>query len=286
MNVQILADSACDLPTSYIEKHNIKRLSLSVHLDDQDYLDGESIQPIDIYNAMREGKSPKTSQVSPQSFKNVFEQYAKTGQPCIYLAISSPLSGTYQTAKMMQQEVLEEYPDANLHVIDTHCASLGFGLVVLRAAELASTGASVDEIIEMATYHMNHMEHIFTVDDLEYLKRGGRVSKAAAFVGTMLKIKPLLHVEDGQLIPLEKIRGAKKVLKRMIEVMEERGDDLANQPIAISHADDEERAEQLAGMIREQFGTKEIHVHSIGSAVGAHTGPGTLALFFLNAPYK
>lgn len=286
MSVRIIADSACDLPTSVLEEHGITRLSLTVHLDDQDYKDGETIQPKEVYDAMRNGKAPKTSQVSPQSFKELFEHFAREGQDCLYLAFSSKLSGTYQTAKMMQQEVQETYPDFNLHVVDTHCASLGYGLVVLRAAELAKEGKSLEEVKEVSTYHLEHMEHIFTVDDLEYLKRGGRVSKAAAFFGTMLKIKPLLHVENGQLIPLEKIRGAKKVLKRMTEVMEERGVDLASQPIAISHGDDLERAEQLADMIREQFGTKDIHIHQVGASVGAHAGPGTIALFFLNAPYK
>lgn len=286
MNIQIIADSASDLPNSYIQELNIKRVSLTVHLDDKDYLDAETIQSQEVYDAMREGKTPKTSQVSPQTFKDVFESYAKTGQPCIYFAFSSPLSGTYQTAKMMQQEVLEEYPDFQLEVIDTKCASLGYGLVVMRAAELANNGASAEEIMDTAKYHMEHMESIFTVDDLEYLKRGGRVSKAAAYFGTMLKIKPLLHMEDGKLVPIEKIRGQKKVLKRMLEVMEERGADLENQPIAISHSDAEDRADELAKLISEKFGTKKIHIYPIGSAIGAHVGPGTIALFFLNAPYK
>jgi len=286
MNIQIIADSASDLPDSYLEQYDIKRVSLTVHLDDQDYIDAVDIQAKDVYDAMRDGKTPKTSQVSPQTFKELFEDYAKNGQPCLYLALSSKLSGTYQTAKMMQQEVLEEYPDAQLEVIDTHCASLGYGLVVLRVAQLAQESADMNTLLKTAEAQMNHMEHIFTVDDLEYLKRGGRVSKTAAFVGTMLKIKPLLHVENGQLIPLEKIRGTKKVLKRMLEIMNERGADLGNQPIAISHGDDPERAEQLADMIREEHGTKEILIHSIGSAIGAHAGPGTIALFFLNKPYE
>ncbi|QHE51427.1 DegV family protein [Pontibacillus sp. HMF3514] len=286
MNVQIIADSASDLPDSYIEQYGIKRVSLTVHLDDQDYLDAVDIQSKDVYDAMRNGKAPKTSQVSPHTFKDLFEEYAKKGQPCLYLALSSELSGTYQTAKMMQQEVLEEYPDFQLEVIDTHCASLGYGLVVRRVAQLAQESADMETLLKKAESHMNHMEHIFTVDDLEYLKRGGRVSAAAAFVGTMLKIKPLLHVENGQLIPLEKIRGQKKVLKRMLELMNERGEDLGNQPIAISHGDDAERAEQLAEMIREEHGTKEIIIHQIGSAIGAHAGPGTIALFFLNKSYE
>ncbi|MBM7554071.1 DegV family protein [Thalassobacillus pellis] len=286
MTVQILCDSASDLSQEHVKEYDLEMVPLQVTLNGEDYLDGKTITPKKVYDAMREGAAPKTSQASPQAFRDVFVKYAEAGQPCIYFAISSELSGTYQTAKMMEDEVKSNYPDFQLHVIDTKCASLGYGLIVLRAAELAHKGATVEEILEIGSYHAEHMEHIFTVDDLEYLYRGGRVSKTAAFVGTLLKIKPLLHVEDGKLVPLEKIRGSKKVLKRMIELMKERGEDLAGQHVAISHGDDLEAAEQLAAMVREEFGTKTVHIEMVGSAIGAHSGPGTLALFFLNKPYR
>src|SRR5690625_1934055 len=194
---------------------------------------------------MRDGAGTKTSQVSPQTFQETFLNYVEKEQPFVYLAFSSELSGTYQTAKMIEQEVKEQHPDAKFEIVNTKCASIGYGLVVLRAAKLALEGASIDEIVDIATYHAKHMEHIFTVDDLEYLYRGGRVSRTAAFVGSLLRIKPLLHVDDGKLVPIEKIRGTKRVLVRMVEVMEERGTDFKNQTIGISHGDDLERAEQL-----------------------------------------
>jgi len=286
MTITILADSASDLSKKHYNEFNIEMVPLTVHLDGKEYEDNLSIEPKTVYDAMRDGKSPKTSQVSPQTFKAVFTKYAKANQELVYIAFSSQLSGTYQTAKMMEQEVKEEYPDAPIHIIDTKCASLGYGLVVLEAAKLAQNGATVEEVIRAATYDAEHMEHIFTVDDLEYLYRGGRVSKTAAFVGTLLKIKPLLHVDDGKLIPLEKIRGSKKVLQRMLEVMEERGTDFENQTIAISHGDDQERAELLATMIHDKFGVKleNIIIDMVGSAVGSHAGPGTIALFFSNKP--
>ncbi|MFD1017824.1 DegV family protein [Thalassobacillus hwangdonensis] len=286
MTVKILCDSACDLSQHEFDSYDIEMVPLTVHLNEEDYLDGKTITPKKVYDAMRDGAAPKTSQVTPTTFKETFLRYAKDNQPCVYFAFSSELSGTYQTAKMMESEVKEEYPDFDLEIIDTKCASLGYGLVVLRAAQLAKEGASFDEVKEVGSYHATHMEHIFTVDDLEYLYRGGRVSKTAAFVGSLLKIKPLLHMEDGKLIPLEKIRGSKKVWKRMIEIMKERGADLENQTIAISHGDALETAENLASMIKEEFGTEAIHIDMIGSAIGAHAGPGTIALFFLNAPYK
>ncbi|TMN23083.1 DegV family protein [Lentibacillus cibarius] len=286
MNPVILADSACDLSEEHYKALNIKMVPLMVQLNGQEYKDGQEIMPKSVYKAMREGEIPKTSQVSPQTFKTIFTSYAEAKQPLVYLAFSSGLSGTYQTAKMMEQEVKETWPEAELHVIDTKCASIGYGLVILRAAQLAKGGASTGEIIETAKYHADHMEHVFTVDDLDYLYRGGRVSKTAAFVGSLLNVKPILHVEDGKLVPLEKIRGSKKLLKRMLAIMETRGTDLSNQTIGISHGDDLATAEKLASMIKEKFGTDDILIEMVGSTIGAHAGPGTLALFFLNSPYK
>ena len=284
MAIKILADSACDLSKTHYNEYNIEMVPLTVHLDEKEFKDGIEIDPKTVYDAMREGKMAKTSQVSPQTFKTIFTSYAKENQPLLYFAFSSELSGTYQTAKMMEQEVKEEYPDATLHVIDTQCASIGYGLVVLHAAKLAKEGAAAQEIIESAAYQAEHMEHIFTVDNLEYLYRGGRVSKTAAFVGSLLKIKPLLHVDHGKLIPLEKIRGSKKVLQRMLDVMEERGTDFKNQTIGISHGDDIKRAEQLAGLIKEKFGAETVLIEMVGAVIGAHAGPGTIALFFSNKP--
>ncbi|RKQ32606.1 DegV family protein [Oceanobacillus halophilus] len=288
MTIKILTDSASDLTEEICNEYDIEMVSLTVHLDDKEYEDGKTIEPRKVYDAMRQGKAPKTSQVSPQTFKKVFTTYAEANQPLVYIAFSSQLSGTYQTAKMIEQEVKEKYPDAPIHIIDTKGASIGQGLVVLHAAKLAKQGASLEEVIEDVKYQAEHMEHIFTVDDLEYLRRGGRVSKTAAFVGTMLKIKPLLHMEDGKLIPLEKIRGAKKVFGRMLELMEQRGTDFTNQQIGISHGDDIERAEQLAEMINERFGVSKenILIEMVGAAIGAHAGPGTIALFFSNKPNK
>lgn len=286
MTVKILVDSACDLTEKQYKAYQMEMLPLTVHVDGKDYRDGIDITPKEIYDKMRTGSAPKTSQVTPQTFKSLFTKYAKNNQALVYLAFSSELSGTYQTAKMMKAEVKEEYPDAKLAIIDSKCASIGYGLAALRIAQAALDGLDFDEIIELANYHSEHMEHIFTVDDLEYLYRGGRVSKSAAFVGTLLKIKPMLHVDDGKLIPLEKIRGSKKVLGRMLAMMKERGTDFENQIIGISHGDDLATAEKLAAMIKETFPVKDVFIEMVGAVIGAHSGPGTIALFFLNKPYK
>ncbi|WP_449354085.1 DegV family protein [Virgibacillus natechei] len=282
MNTKIMTDSACDLSKDHYNEFDIEMVPLTVHLDEKEYKDVIDIDPKTVYDAMREGKTPKTSQVSPQTFKAIFTSYAKKNQPLVYISFSSELSGTYQTAKMMETEVKDAYPDAVLHVINTKCASIGYGLIVLHAAKLAKDSATAEEISESVSHQAAHMEHIFTVDDLEYLLRGGRVSKTAAFIGSLLKIKPILHVEDGKLVPLEKIRGSKRLFPRMLEIMEERGADLKNQTIGISHCDDIERAEALATMIKEKFKPREVIIEMVGSVIGAHAGPGTIALFFLN----
>ncbi|WP_347861197.1 DegV family protein [Salimicrobium sp. PL1-032A] len=286
MTVQIICDSASDLSLETLQDHGVEMVSLKVLLRDKEYDDGKNISPKEVYDAMRAGESPKTSQVTGQAFRDLFVEKIEAGIPFLYIAFSSELSGTYQSAKIVEQELREEYPDAEFDVIDTKAASLGYGLIVLRAAEKSKEGTGLEELKDLVSYHSAHMEHLFTVDDLEYLHRGGRVSKTQAFVGSLLKIKPLLHVEDGKLLPLEKVRGQKKVFKRMIDLMQERGKDLDNQRIAISHGDSIETAEHLASMIREHHSPASIHIDLVGSAVGAHSGPGTIALFFLNDEYK
>lgn len=288
MTVKIVADSASDLSKDHYNEYGIELVPLNVHLDDKAYADVKEIDPKTIYDAMRNGKAPKTSQPAPEAFKELFTACAQKNEPLVYVSFSSELSGTYQSAKIMEDMVKADHPDAPLHIVDAKCASIGYGLVVLHAAKLAREGASVEEIVEAAQYQAQHMEHIFTVDDLEYLYRGGRVSKTSAFVGGLLKIKPILNVEEGKLVPIEKLRGSKKVLSRMVELMEERGNDLSNQVIGISHGDDIERAEQLSTMIQEKFGVakENIVIEMVGAVIGAHVGPGTLAVFFSNQPNK
>lgn len=283
MDIKLFADSASDLPMSFFEENQVALIPLRVYIDDTEYEDLKTIDPKQVFKEIRSGKMPKTSQPTPQDFKELFTELAVSNQSGIYIAFSSALSGTYQTAVMVYNQVKEEYPNLDLTIIDTKCASVGYGLIVKAAAELAKQGVSKEEVLQDIEFRYQHMEHLFTVEDLDYLAKGGRLSKASAFLGGLLNIKPLLHVEEGILIPIEKIRGKKKLIKRMLDVMEERGVDLNNQLIGISHGDDEEAALELKSLIQERFGTKEFFINIIGSAVGAHAGPGTLALFFLNA---
>lgn len=282
MGIKIITDSGCDLPRHIIQEYNIEVLPLFVYEEGNEYLDGEKIQPEELYNNMRRGTIYTTSQVPPSKFKDSFIKHGKNKDEVIYIGFSSQLTGTYQSALIAKEEVLETYPDFKIHTIDTKCASLGLGLVVYKAAKMAKEGKRKDEIIKSIEFNSKHMEHIFTVDDLEYLLRGGRVSRAAAMIGGILNIKPVLDVEDGKLVPREKVRGRKKSLKRIVEIAEERGVDLKEQIIGISHGDDIEAAEMVKAMLEEKFGCNKFIINMVGCVIGAHSGPGTLALFFLN----
>lgn len=282
MSVKIMADSACDLPFDFYEKNGAILFPLKVHIDGTEYEDLRTIKPKQVYEAIRAGNLPKTSQASPAGLQEVFTELARNKQDGIYIAFSSELSGTYQTAVMISEQVKEEYPDFNLTIVDSKCASLGYGLVVMEAVRMANENFSKEEILKDVLFRSEHMEHLFSVDDLDHLAKGGRVSKASAFLGGLLNIKPLLNVEDGKLVPIEKIRGKKKLLRRIIEVMKERGDDMENQVIGISNADDEDTALEMKDMIIQEFNPKDVVITSIGAAVGSHTGPGTVAIFFLN----
>ncbi|MDQ0216693.1 DegV family protein with EDD domain [Oikeobacillus pervagus] len=282
MTIKLFADSASDLPLQFYENNDVTLIPLRVEIDNQEYKDLLTIEPKEVYQSIREGKIPKTSQASPEVLGNLFTKLAESHLPGIYIAFSSELSGTYQTAVMIRDQVKEEHPSLDLTIIDSKCASLGYGLIVHEAAKQLGNGASKEELIEMITNRCSHMEHLFTVADLDYMAKGGRLSRSSAFLGGLLNIKPLLHVEEGKLIPIEKLRGKKKLLKRMLDVMEERGVDLSSQLIGISHSDDEQTALELKAMIEERFGCKQFYLNMIGAAIGAHVGPGTLALFFLN----
>ncbi|KLA32078.1 DegV family protein [Bacillus cereus] len=283
MGVKIITDSAADLPVELLQAYDIDLIPLRVYDEaETEYLDGVTLESVTLLQKMREGAVYRTSLPSLETFQEKFVSYAKEGNPCIYLAFSSELSGTYQSSVVIKEEVKETYADLDLEIIDTKCASLGQGLVVLEAAKMAKDGASKEDILKRVDFLMNHMEHIFTVADLQYLVRGGRLSKVAGFIGGLLNIKPILNVDEGKLVPLEKVRGKKKVLSRIVDIMEERGKDLKGQTIGMTHGDDLETAEALKTLITERFGCEVFIVNTIGAAIGAHTGPGALTLFFLN----
>lgn len=284
MNVSIMTDSASDLSPADAERFGVEIIPLNVISGDASYRDRVDLAPEKLFQDMREGAHFKTSQPAVGVFEQAFREHAEAGRPCLYIAFSSELSGTHQSAVLARQQVLEDFPDWELEIVDSLCASTGLGLIVLHAAEMAAQGAALPAIAEAVRWRASHMEHIFTVDNLEYLLRGGRISAFSAFIGSLLQIKPILHVDQGKLVPIEKIRGRRKVLPRMVEMMAERaaGANLDKQLIGICHGDDLEAAHQLQAMIAERFGCDRFHIAMIGATIGAHAGPGTLSVFFLN----
>lgn len=281
--LQVITDSACDLPQHVADDHKIDIVPFIVHIDGREFIDGKTIQPDDVFQALREGKKPTTSQVPAKFFWETFTKYAEKGVRCIYVAFSSKLSGTYNTARMVAEEVKKRYPNFQLTICDSLGGSLAQGLIALEAAQLGAAGAEYDEVIERVRRRSNNnVEHIFTVDDLGHLHRGGRIGWASAVMGSVLKVKPILHVLDGQMLLLQKARGKTAALKRIVEVVKERSLGHVEQLIGITHAADGETAEKLQDMLENALGYKNFIVNTIGSVLGCHIGLGGVAAFFVN----
>lgn len=280
MAVHIVTDTACDLPKHLIEEYDIKVMPFIVIIDGEEYVDGDTIGPDELYKQMKEGKVPTTSQVPSERMRHTFEALAEKNESCIYIGLSSELTGTYQSAVSIAQELKERYPGFDIDTVDSRGASIGQGLMVLEAAQMAKEGQSKANILRRIQFNIDHMEYLFTVDDLVYLQRGGRIGRASAFLGGLLNIKPLLELEDGRLIPLEKIRGSKKVYRRLVDLVKERGNDLERQTIALCHADCPDSMQTLKTMIQEETGAKRFIEVPIGGVIGSHAGPGTFAVIF------
>ena len=280
----IATDTTADLPKDYIEKNDLGLFSLSYTIVGETYSADKELPEKEFYSLMREGNIPKTSQVNPDEAKEVLLKLLEKGNEILYIAFSSGLSGTYNSGRLAAEEIMEEDKNAKIVVVDSKCASLGEGLLVHKAVEMRNNGKSFEETCEWVKEHAKNMIHLFTVDDLNHLFRGGRVSRSTAFIGTVLNIKPVLHVDDeGKLIPLCKERGRKKSLLKLVDMMGEQlgSYDKKNDIIFISHGDCVEDAEFVRDEVEKRYGIKDCLINYIGPTIGAHAGPGTVALFFM-----
>lgn len=282
-NYVIFTDSACDMESDTLKKWNVKFIDLTLKFDGEDKIYKNSeVEPVAFYNKMREGGVAKTSAVNSQAFKLAFEEELKNGNDIFYLGFSSGLSTTYNSGASAAKILSEAYPDRKILTVDSLAASAGFGLLVYLAVKKKEEGASIEELAKYMEEIKWNMCHWFTVDDLVYLKRGGRVSAAAALVGGMLGIKPVLHVDnEGHLINTAKVRGRKASIKALFDKYKELAIDPTKGPIYICQGDCKEDADMLSNMIKEEFGPETDMTVFTGPVVGAHSGPGTLALFFL-----
>lgn len=285
MGYRIITDSTTDLTEKMIEALDLTVIPLRFTIDGKTYRDkaDQSEMPTKTFYAkLRDGKMSTTTQINADEFISVFEPVLQAGEDILYIGFSSGLSGTFQSACIARNELQEKYPDRKIYVFDSLCASMGEGLLVYYAAELKRGGTDIDTLYAWLKENVLKLCHWFTVGDLNHLKRGGRVSTTAALVGTMLGIKPVLHVDDeGHLIPVSKVRGRRQSLDALVQKMAETVTNPQEQTVFISHGDCLEDAEYVAQQVREKFGVQKIEINYVGPVIGAHSGPGTVALFFI-----
>ena len=283
-NYQIITDSGADLPTDLLSSLDVKLASLSLLFRGQVLADSVTDETKTFYQAMRDGESATTSAINPDGWAAVMEPVLKEGKDILVIAFSSGLSTTYQSAVIAADELQEQYPQRTIRVVDSLCASLGQGLLVWYACQKRDAGMSLNELADWVETRKWNLSHWFTVDDLRYLKRGGRISAATALVGTMLNIKPVLHVdEEGRLVSVTKTRGRRASIQALLQQMEASMLPGENDTAFICHGDCLEDAQLLASLVKERCGVKEVFIGYTGAVIGSHSGPGTLALFFLGS---
>ncbi|MBO5252781.1 MAG: DegV family protein [Clostridia bacterium] len=285
MGYRIVTDSGIDLTQKMIAELELTVGSLKFTIEGNTYEDRSDKSELPtqkFYGMLREGKTSVTTQINTEEFKDLFEPILKNGEDILYIGFSGGLSGTYQSACIAAEELREQYPERKLYTVDSLCASMGQGLLVYHAAQLKKNGTDIDVLYAWLKDNLLKLCHWFTVDDLNHLKRGGRVSAATALVGTVLGIKPVLHVDDeGHLINVAKARGRKASLDMLVQKMAESAIEPENQTIFISHGDCYDDAKYVADKVREKFGTKKFEINFVGPVIGGHAGPGVVALFFL-----
>ena len=283
----ILTDSCCDLSAEMAAELGVEVLPLSLQMGDRtyrNYLDGREIGFHEFYERIRSGELATTSAVNVGQFEDAMSAILEQGKDILCISFSAALSTTYQSACIAAETVLAKHPEGRIRVIDSLSASLGQGLLVWYAARMKNEGRGIGAVRDWLEENKLHLCHWFTVDDLHFLKRGGRISSATAVLGTMLSIKPVLHVDDtGHLVPVSKTRGRKASLLALVDRMAESAIDPAGQTIFISHGDCEADAEFVADEVRRRFGVQDIYINYVGPVIGNHSGPGTLALFFLGS---
>ena len=280
MSCRIIVDSACDLPGELREKYDIRVLPFVINIEDKSYHDGVDITTEEVYEAMRAGKAPSTDQVPARTIESAFREEAEEGNDVIYLSFSSKMSGTYQTACLFAEEIEDEYEDIEIDVVDSRSGSAAIGILAWKTAELLASGMNRESVLARMEELINRIEHIFILDDLEALRRGGRISRSKSFLGNLFSIKPMLTVNAGEIELLQKVRGRSRALQKLVDIFEERCSSISGAVVGIAHADDQQRAEKLKKMI-EDLGATVFCKELINSVLGVHLGIGGVGLFFL-----
>lgn len=278
----IATDSTVDLPKTFLEENHVLTISLSYVMDGVTYKEMDGLSHEEFFEKLRNGSLPTTSQINPQEARKALEPIVKEGKDVLYIGFSSGLSGSYNSVRMAAEELMEDYPETKIIAIDSLCASMGEGLLLYKALQLKQQGKSLEEIANWIEENKLHICHNVTVDDLNHLHRGGRISKTTAVLGTMVKIKPIIHMNnEGKLVVIGKERGRKKSLLTLLDKMEKQMQGYDNDVVMITHGDCIEDAKYVEEQIRERFGIKNIIINGIGSVIGSHTGAGVVAVFFM-----
>jgi len=285
MAFKIITDSATDMPVSIREKYNLHVIPTPFIVNGVDYLDGEKMSTAEFYRLLEDNKNEiSTYHINSFMFRNAFEPYAKAGDEVLYCCFSTGIAGTFNAANIAKRELLEEYPDFKLTIVDCRGASLGFGLIVYKLLKMQENGASKELILEAVEYYVSHIRHVFTVETLHYLIKGGRIGRVAGTVGEALDLKPIIIVNKaGALESIEKVRGRKKSLKALVDYVEANAADPTDQVFGICHGEDPETLGIAKSMLLERIQPKELLTTCVGCAIGAHTGRGILGILFFDA---
>lgn len=278
----ITVNSTVDLPKEWLKERNVPVLPLKYTIDGETYTDMDGLSAKDFFAKLREGRMATTSQINPEEAREYLESFLKEGKDVLHLAFSSGLSGTYNSMRIAAEELKEEYPDSKVYVIDTLCACLGEGLLLYYALKQQAAGKNIDETAKWVEENKLHICHNVTVDDLNHLYRGGRVSKTAAVLGSMIQIKPIIYMDkQGCLQVVGKERGRKKALNKIVDMAAKQIPGWENDLAMITHGDCIEDAEYVAKQVREKLGIQEVLINNIGTVIGSHTGPGVVAVFVM-----
>lgn len=278
----ITVNSTVDLPKEWLQERSVPVIPLKYTIDNETYTDMEGLSAKEFFAKVREGKMATTSQINPEEAKAQLEPFLKEGKDVLHLGFSSGLSGTYNSMRIAGEELKEEYPDAKIIVIDTLCACLGEGLLLYKALQVKESGKTIEETAKWVEENKLHICHNVTVDDLFHLHRGGRISKASAVLGSVVQIKPIIHMdENGKLQVIGKERGRKKSLNKIVDMAVEQIKGWDNDIAMITHGDCLEDAEYVAKLVREKLGIENILINNIGTVIGSHTGPGVVAVFVM-----
>ena len=278
----ITVNSTVDLPKEWLEERKVPVIPLKYTIDNETYTDMEGLSSKEFFGKLRDGKMATTSQINPEEARAQLEPFLKEGKDVLHLGFSSGLSGTYNSMRIAGEELKEEYPEAKIIIIDTLCACLGEGLLLYKALQQKASGKTIEETAKWVEENKLHICHNVTVDDLFHLHRGGRSSKASAVLGSVVQIKPIIHMdENGKLQVVGKERGRKKSLNKIVDMAVEQIKGWDNDIAMITHGDCQEDAEYVAKLVRERLGIENILINNIGTVIGSHTGPGVVAVFVM-----